>query len=125
MKRPIKPKPSSPVKATIADLYNRLQRPDTRRLAVAELLTRFRASDEHMLMCKIMRKTSTEIKTYQHNSERPEFVFQINMQHEDRSKPHINGHYYPPVYVIKSWNDMIDGVILSYLEICKQRGRFV
>lgn len=125
MKRPIKPKPVSKNRARISDLYNRLQQPDKRAAAILELLAHFRAPSEYMLMCKIMQRTSTEIKTRQINGERPELVFQIDMRYEDRTKQPLYGHYYQPVYVLKSWNSLSDGVILSYLQLCKQIGRLL
>lgn len=108
------------------DLCNRLQAgPATRREALSDLLSRFRASDEYALAFKMMRRTSTTITTHQLNADRPEFVYLINMTYEDREAEPLHGCIYPSQSVIKSWNSMIDGVIFSYLHLCHKFGRYI
>lgn len=126
MKKPIKPKPVK--KPSVwADLYNRLQAGDKekRRIVLSELQSKFRASDENALADKIMKLVSCEIKTHQINADRADAPFLINMRYEDRTKKPLYGHQYPAVYVIKNWHSLTDGVILSYLQLCKQLGRYI
>jgi hypothetical protein len=125
MKRRIKLRPKR--KYDFAGLCNRLQSTTThvRAAALEELQARFRASDELSLACAIMRRTACEIKTHQINTDRDEGVYLINMSFEDRAAKPVYGHLYERKYVIKSWNTMTLGVIISYILLSKQFGRFI
>lgn len=128
---PKRPKPKkrflSPHQKKCKRLYNRLQENDSDDAvrSVIDTLTPVSMS-AHLALQYLTTRADTEITTLQINGQYGEgAMFRTTMSYTDRTKKPINGYLYPRKTVVKTSNILIISVMLAYIELSKNVGKFI
>jgi len=128
IKQRIKPKPKSKHVRLCEDLYNRLQQPGKAYDAFEEIadLTNMSMQDARdmvIMALDLASRCTTTVNTLQVNY--PDHVsYRVRMTYEDRSKKPKHGFLFPSVVVVKTSPSLALSVMLAYIELSKNLGRF-
>ncbi len=74
-------------------------------------------------MEQVSKRFDCQITTLQVNAERS--AYQTVLTYTDRESKPKHGHLYPRLSVVKTSPRMIQSLMLCYIELCKNLGRFV
>ena len=125
-KRRAKPKPKlSAHELVCRALYNRLQAIDpVNSDEVREIMDKLTpvSMSSYLVLEYLTSQCDTEIKTYQING--PRNSYQVCMKYTDRTKKPLYGYLYPSVFVVKTSPVLIISVMLAYIELAKNLGRW-
>lgn len=98
-------------------LYTRLQQNELE--AICEVKELVGCDD---VMHGVLSKVSGNVSTLQHNNP---VTYRTCLTWEDRSVDPKFGYLYPRKVVVKTATSMVISATLSYVELCKQIGRFI
>jgi hypothetical protein len=107
--------------------YNRLQADpsDDELFVLLEELLGFGLSSPYHAVEHVLSKFDGNVATLQINNSRNLISYRASLHFKDLDAKPKHGHLYPSVTVVKTSSRMIHAVILAYIEICKNIGRFV
>lgn len=132
IKKRIRPKPKttprkklSPHELLCRKLSTRMERDTDEDVRyVMDALTPVNMS-AHLAAEWLTARCDTEISTLQMNGPYGEgATYRVSMSYTDKTKKPKHGYLYPKVYRVKSSPRLIHSIILTYIEIAKQLGRF-
>lgn len=125
-KRRTKPRPKlSAHELACRSLYNRLQ--DDSDEAVRYVMNKLTPVEmsAHLSAQWLMAQCDTEVNTLQINGPYGRgATFRVSMKYTDRTKKPKHGHIYPSVTVVKTSPVLIVSIMLSYIELAKNLGRW-
>jgi hypothetical protein len=117
----------SPHQKRCKRLYNRLQEDDSNDGVryVLNQLTPFEMNT-HLALQYLITRADTTVSTLQVNGPYGKgATFRVHMAYTDRTKkPHL-GYLYPQKAVVKTSPILLISVMLSYIELSKNVGRFI
>ena len=106
-------------------LYNRLQ--DDTDEAVLYVMNKLTPVEwpVHTALSWLMSQCDTEVNTLQINGTFGRgATYRVSMKYTDRTKEPRYGYLYPSVFVVKSSPMLIVSVMLAYIELAKNLGRW-
>lgn len=107
--------------------YNRLQADpsDDELFVLLEEILGFGFSSPYHAVEHVLSKFDATVNTLQINYTHNVVSYRVSLRFTDIKAKPKHGHQYPSLTVVKTSSRIVHAVILAYIEICKNIGRFV